>query len=74
MQHIGIYLPSIISMLDTIQNISHKARTAYRDYNLTYGRDTISDEFRNFMVGLCQVNGSVHQLWSIIRFIVFSAI
>ena len=71
-QHLGITFPSIIRMLDTIQHMSHKARIAYGDYNLTYGRDTIHVEFRHFMMGIYQVNGSAPQLWSIISSILFS--
>ena len=52
MKRIGIPLPSIISMLDTIQHISNKVRTAYRDSNLTYVRDAMTDEFRHFMMGI----------------------
>ena len=54
--------------------MSHKLRTSYRDSNLTYGRYIILEEFKTFMVGLCQGNGCATQLWSIINSIVFSAL
>ena len=41
LQRLGIPLPSIIRILDTIQCISHKVRTEYGDSNLIYGRDAI---------------------------------
>ena len=61
-------------MLDTIKHMKHTVRTAYRDYNLAYGGDTIPEEFRNFMMELCQGNGSATQIWSIISSLVFSAL
>ena len=50
LQRLGIPLKSIISMLEKIQSISHKVRTSYQEYNITYVGDTILDEFRNFMM------------------------
>ena len=73
-QRIWIPLPSIISMLDTIQSMSHTVRTAYGDSNITYGVDTITDDFKNFVMGLCQVNGCAIQIFPIISSIVFSAL
>ena len=61
-------------MLDTIQSMSHTVRTAYGDSNITYGVDTITDDFKNFVMGLCQVNGCAIQLFPIISSIVFSAL
>ena len=40
LKFLGIPLPSIIRMLDTIQHIYQKVRTAYGNSNLTYGVDT----------------------------------
>ena len=54
--------------------MSHTVRTEYRDSNLTYVRDTIPDEFRHFMIGLCQRNGIASLLWSIITSTIFSAL
>ena len=54
---LGIPLMSIINMLDSVKRMSHKVRTAYGDYNITYGRDTIPKGFRYFMIGICQGNG-----------------
>ena len=61
-------------MLDTIQRILHKVRTAYGSYNITYDRDIIPKEFRYFMMVTCQGSDCVPQLWSIISFIDFSAL
>ena len=61
-------------MLDTIQRMSHKVRTEYGEYNLTYGGDTIPDKIRHLMMRLCQVNSCAPQLWSIISYVVFSAL
>ena len=71
MKFLGVPLPSIVIMVDTIQRMPHKVRTEYGDYNLTYGGDTIPEEFRHFMMGLFQGNGCDTQLWSIISSIVF---
>ena len=73
LQHLGITVLPIIRMLDTIQRMSHTVRTAYGDSNLTYSGDTMPDDFRHFMIGLCQENGCAPQLQSIISSIVFSA-
>ena len=59
-------------MLDTINHMTHKVKTAYGDYNFTYGGYTIAEELRNFMMGLYQGNGCEPKLWSIISYIVFS--
>ena len=71
LQHLGIPLLGIISMLDKIQRMSHTVRTAYRDYNITYEKHTIPNEFRYFMMGLCQADASAPQIWSIISSIAF---
>ena len=71
---LGITLPSIISMLDTIQRMPNKVRKSYGDSNLTYVGETIPDEFRHFMIGLCQRNGIASLLWSIITSTIFSAL
>ena len=68
---LGTPLPSIISMLDKIQCMEHKVRTAYGDSNLTYGGDTVPKEFRHFMMGICQGNSCAPQLWSNISSIYF---
>ena len=54
--------------------MAHRVRTVYGDSNLTYGGETITKEFNNFMMGICQGNGYTPQLWSIIGFIVFSSL
>ena len=72
LQHTGIPLVSIISMLDTIQRMSHMVRTIYGDSNITYGGDSIPDEFMHFMMVLCQGNNSAPQIWSIISSVLFS--
>ena len=74
LQRLGILLPEIISMLDTIQCILHTVRTAYSYSNVTYGGDTIPYKFRHFIVGLFQQNGNAPQIWSIISSVVFSAL
>ena len=74
LQRLGILPPEIISMLHTIQHISHIVRTAYGDSNLTYGGDTISDKYRHFMTIICQGNGSSPHIWLIISSVVFSAL
>ena len=61
-------------MLDSIQRMSHRVRTAYGDFNITYGGEIIPDKFRHFMMGLSQRIGCATQLWSIISYIVFSAL
>ena len=72
LQRLGIPLSSIISMLDTIRRMAHRVRTESGDSNLKYGGETITKEFKNFMMGICQVNRCAPQLWSIISSIVFS--
>ena len=74
LQRLEIRLLEIIIMLDTIQCMSHMFRTAYGDYNLTYRGYIIPDDFRHFMVRLCQGNGSATQIWLNISSIVFSAL
>ena len=73
-QRLGIILLEIIIMLDTIQRISQTVRMSHGDSNIMYGGDTILDDFRNFTMGLFQVNGSAPQIWSIIYSGVFSAL
>ena len=73
-QCLGVPLPSIIIMLDTMHIMSHKVRTAYWYSNLTYSGDTLSDKLRHFMMIICQGNCFSSQLWSIISYIVFSAL
>ena len=74
LQRLCIPLPIIISMLDIIQSMTHMFRTSYGDSNLTYGGDTIPEDFRHFMMVLCQGNGSASQIWSVISSVVFSAL
>ena len=74
LQRLGIPHPSIISVLDIIQRVSHTFRIAYRYSNLAYGRYTIPDEFRHFIMVLCQENFCTPQIRSIISSIVFSAL
>ena len=71
LQHLVIPLLSITSMLYTIQCMSHTARTAYGDSNITYGGYTIPNQFSQFMVGLCQGSGCAPQLSSVISYIFF---
>ena len=54
LQHIGTPIPEIIIMIYTIHHMSHTVRTAYDDYNITYGGDTIPNKFRHFIMGLFQ--------------------
>ena len=61
-------------MLDTIHCMKHTVRTSYGDSNLTYGGDTIPEEFRYFMMELFQGNGSTPQILSIISSVVFSSL
>ena len=61
-------------MLDKIQLMTHTFRTAYGDSNLSHGRDTITEEFRHFIMGIFHVNGSASQIWLIISFVVFSVL
>ena len=61
-------------MLGTIQRMSYRVRTAYEYSNLIYGGDTIPKYSKHFMMVLFQVNGCVPQIWSIISYIVFSAL
>ena len=63
LQHLGIPLPPIISMLDTIKCTSHRVGTAYGDSDLKYGVDTIPKEFKHFIMRLYQGNGCAPQLW-----------
>ena len=74
LQRLGIPLMEIISMLDTIQRISHTVRMAYGDSNITYRGDIIPDDSSHFMMRLWQGNGSTPQIWSIIISVVFSAL
>ena len=61
-------------MLNTIHCMSHTFRIAYGGSNTTYGGYTIPGELWHFMMGLSQGNGCATQIWSIISYIVFSAI
>ena len=74
LQHLGIYLPSIYIILETIQCMSYTARTASGDYNITYSGDNVTGKFWHLIMGLCQGNGCAPQLWSIISYIVLSEI
>ena len=49
-------------------------RTAYGDSSITYGRYTIPEESRHFVMGILQGNGSVPQIWFITSSVVFSAL
>ena len=73
LQRLGIPLLLIVSMIDTIQRMLHTVRTSTENSNITYGRDTISNEFSHLMMGLCQGNCSAPRPWSIISSILFSS-
>ena len=61
-------------MVDIIQSMAHRVRTAYGDSNLTYGGYTVPKEFNHFIMGIFQGNGCKPQLCSIISSIVFSTL
>ena len=52
--------------------MTHTVRTSYGDYNLKYGGETITEEFRHFMMVLYQGHVSDPQIWLIISSVVFS--
>ena len=54
--------------------MSHTFSTVYVDSNLAYGDEIIPNKFKHFMIGLFQVNGTEHQIWSIISNVLFSAL
>ena len=58
LQSLGNTIPEIVSMIDTIQSMSHTASTSYGDSNLTYRGDTIPSNFMHFVMVFFQGNGS----------------
>ena len=61
-------------MIDKIQRKKHTVRDTYGDSNLTYVGDTIPEDFRHFIMGLFQGNGSAPQILPIISYVLFSAL
>ena len=61
-------------MLDTIQHMTQMVGMVYRYSNLTYGGNTIPEDFRHFMMVIFQGNGSAPQIRSIISSVVFSSL
>ena len=52
LQRLWITLLAIIIMINTTQRMTHTVRTSCGYSNLTYGGDTIPEEFRHFIMGL----------------------
>ena len=52
LQSLCITLLAIIIMINTTQRMTHTVRTSCGYSNLTYGGDTIPEEFRHFIMGL----------------------
>ena len=58
----------------TVSDEEPPTLTSLSAYRESYKIFTIPNELRHFLMGICQRNGSAHQLWPIISSIVFSAL
>ena len=56
LQFLSITLPEIISMIDTVSRMSHLVRTTCGDFNITYGSNIITSEFKHFMMVIFRGN------------------
>ena len=73
LQRLGITLPEIITMLDTIQCMLRMVTVSCGDCDLTHRGDSILDEFRYFITGIFRGNYSAPQICLIKNSVVFSA-
>ncbi len=72
LQRVGIPLPWVHGMFDTIQRLVKRVRTAYGNSEETYGGDTTPDQFIAPPQGVYQGNRNGPPVWSVISSTVFS--
>jgi len=71
LQRIGTSPQEVNSMLHTIQQMSHKVRTAYGESTTSYGGNPIQRRWKLPPQGVLQGNGSGPSIWSILSSMLF---
>jgi Reverse transcriptase (RNA-dependent DNA polymerase). len=71
LQRIGIAKSEVLSMFTSIQYMTHRVRTAFRDSASTYGGMDCGDKWKLPPQGVLQGNGSGPAIWSILSSCIF---